>query len=59
MMASTNNYNKCNLVPNDIQERSLFWEFRCDDIADSLIYLVICCSIFAVVSVYNYFNEPE
>ena len=52
-----NNYSQLTLRPNNLHERELFWDFRCQDISDLMIYYVIAsvCMLFTIIV--QYYND--
>ena len=58
-MISSHKYSRITLKPNSEEEKALFWQFRCDDIADTLIYFVIFNSCFWAGNVLAFVTGPS
>ena len=51
-------FSKLTLRPKDAVERDLFWDFRCQDISDTLAYFVMFYVVIWIGSAFAYFIEP-
>ena len=59
MKKKARKYSKFTLKPNDEQESALFWEFRCEDIAEVMVYFVVFNTCFWIVNVLAFISDPS
>ena len=45
------------LVPLSTEDREDFWNFRCEDIAEKMIYYIIIISSFALIYLFQFIRE--
>ena len=59
MKKKSQKYSKVTLKPHEKQMRALFWEFRCEDIIEMMVYFVVFHTCFWIVNVLIFLSDPS
>ena len=52
-------YSRFKLKPHDEHKKALFWDFRCEDIATTLEYMVMFNTYYWIVTIVQYMIDPS